>query len=152
MKRLLLLCLFVTLSFFSTSSAQSRDAYFGVGGSFFFLVPLLSIQAGGAVSDAIELRANLDTLIAANLLGGDVLYTLFPDPSVKVYLGAGPDFIFFPGLGGGFDFHATAGVEYRTGEGFGPVGIYGEVKPFLRTTFAVGFPIFVLRGGVNFHF
>lgn len=95
------------------------DAYFGVGGSFFFLVPLLSIQAGKAVSNAAELRTDLDTLVAANLLGGDVLYTLLSYPSVKIYLGAGPDFIFFPGLGGGFDFHATAGVEYGTGEGFG---------------------------------
>jgi hypothetical protein len=148
----MLLCLLTVLTLFSTSNAQSRDAYVGVGGAYLVVLPLLSVQVGGAVSDLIELRATLDTLLLANVVGGDVLFTLFPEPALKVYLGAGPDLLFAPGYGGGFDFHGTAGVEYRTEDGFGPIGIYGEIKPYLGSIAQIGFPTLGFRGGVNFHF
>lgn len=152
MRRLMLLCLFAALALSSTSNAQSRDSYVGVGGAYFVVVPLLSVQGGIAVSDSFELRATLDTLLAINAVGGDILFTLFPDPALKVYLGAGPDLLLAPGFGGGFEFHGTAGVEYRTEDGFGPIGIYGEVKSYLLTIIQTGFPFIGFRGGVNFHF
>jgi hypothetical protein len=52
----------------------------------------------------------------------------------------------------GLGFHATAGAEYRTEGGGGPIGSYGEAKPLLSPAILEGVPLLLFRSGVNFYF
>jgi hypothetical protein len=151
MKKVLLLMIFAVL--IGSAQAQDRSPYVGIGGAYFLgaTTPLLTFQLGTPVSDALELRATIDTIFSVNVIGADLLFGLYPSDAFKVYLGAGPDVIFVPGEGTGFEGHATAGVEFRLEDGEG-IGIFAESKLFLRSTFAAGTPGLAFRGGINFHF
>lgn len=113
-------------------------------------VPLLGLQLGGPVTERLELRGTLDTLLIASNIGADLLYPFAVSEDVRGYIGGGADFIYLviPELayGSSFGLHATAGLEYLTGA----VGFYGEVQPYIL----LSSPIRALkaRAGVNFYF
>lgn len=150
-----LLALILLCAVAGTTHAQSDSSYFGVGGATVVggtLLPLVSVQIGGPLSESAELRVTMDTQLSIGVISADVLYTLHPRPDLKVYLGAGPNFaLVFPTTGIGVDLHGTAGVEYRLRGGQG-IGFYGEVKPFIANSVVSNFLIYQLRGGVNVHF
>ncbi len=134
---------------------QAQESYFGVGGTVVTnftdgAAPLLGLQLGGSVAEALKLRGTLDTLIFFSNLGLELLYTFEVSPDLKGYAGGGGDFvyIFLPGLaeGSAFALHGTVGLELRTGT----VGFYGEVQPYAL----LGAPIVALKArfGVNFYF
>ncbi len=145
----------VGLAFICLGSARAQGSYFGIGGSVLTnfadgVVPLLGLHVGGPVTETLELRGSLDTLLFISNLGADLLYPFKVSPTLKGYAGGGADFvyIFIPGLAAGstFALHATAGLEARTGT----LGFYGEVQPYVL----LSAPIRAVKArlGVNVHF
>jgi len=144
-----------TLVLLSLGASQAQGSYVGFGASVLTnfsdgAAPLLSLQVGGPVTETLELRGTLDTLLFLSNFGADLLYAFSLSPEIEGYAGGGADFayIFIPGLAAAstFALHATAGLEYRPGR----VGLYGEVQPYALTSA----PIVALKArfGVNFHF
>ena len=163
MKRsLLVLLVLLILSF-----AGAQDSYFGlhVDGVADLsnpgpIAPLPGLHLGFPVLGSVELRISILTLLLANFLQLDILYTEDLSDTLRGYGGVGGD------VGGTaftddgiFGVHATAGVEYRLGSG---VGLFGEVQPL----YILKAPDYLLSGdpdsslglfgklnlGVNFHF
>lgn len=148
--------MFVVISLCGVASAQTPRSYFGVGISvpvpIFF--PLLSLQIGGPISDTLQVRANLDTLLAASIVSADVLHEFYSNATMNAYVGGGLDLI------GIIDFglmpfavipelHATLGAEYFLSD---DVGLYAEVKPLLSSLVTQGVFVAPVRAGANIHF
>lgn len=72
-------------SFFGLAQAQERSGYVGFGVSYATFTgvipnyPAPSLQVGGPVSDALELRGTLESLLVVSNIGLDLLYP--PDRS-----------------------------------------------------------------------
>lgn len=163
MKRSLL----VLLALLTLTCAGAQGSYFGlrvavVGPpNLSLVVPLPGFQLGGPVLGNVELRVSLLTLLLANFVQVDVLYTQNLSDALRGYGGVGGDVggIAFYDDGSVFGVHATAGLEYGVGSG---IGLFGEVQP-LYVLYA---PEYLLSGdpdsglgflgklnlGVNFHF
>lgn len=131
MKRSLL----ILLALLALSCTQAQSSYFGlhVGGvadlsDLNSIAPLPGLHLGFPILDSVELRVSILTLLLANFLQVDVLYTQNLSDALRGYGGVGAD------LGGVaigdyatiFGVHATAGLEYGVGSG---VGLFGEVQP-----------------------
>lgn len=134
----------------------AQESYVGVGGAVLTnfadgAAPLLGLQVGGPVTETLELRGTLDTLLFLSNLGADLLYAFDVSPEVEGYAGGGVDFayIFIPGLAAGSTvaLHGTAGLEFRTGS----VGFFAEVQPIL-TLEPVRLGYTKVRSGINVHF
>jgi hypothetical protein len=139
--------------------AMAQNTYVGIGGSLLFMpdvgaFPLPSIQVGGEIADTVELRATLDSLIFASLIGVDALFTdSLPDTKARFYLGGGVTaFIFTLGQfsGSAFGLRTPLGLEFYTmpEQQF---GIYAEALPMLFFARDTSF-LATLRAGLNFHF
>lgn len=144
------------------------QGYYGLGASLssssqyglkYGLAPLLSAQIGGPAAPEFgdfELRATFDTLILFSNVGLDVLTSVhYPEASLRVYLGGGPDVLVFmavdplPGQEGPLVFfgaHGTVGLESLSG-GVRP---FAELQPAAALIYRE--PVFALRlrVGVNF--
>jgi hypothetical protein len=165
MKRWGILCLAVCV--FSAGHAQGT--YVGVGVSrvlwttpLQYGIPLLpELQVGGHVAPefgSFEIRASLGSLLLFSHIGVDALASFpFPEASLRLYLGGGPDVLVF--LTGHslqenssvfpfFGLHGTVGLELLT----------QTIRPFLElqpaATYIDGEPIFGVRAraGMNFYF
>ncbi len=139
----------------STAMAQDTHSYLGVGGAYFAgaTTPVLSFQVGAAISDVVELRVTLDTLVSVNVFSADLLFILEPDSAFEVYLGFGPDLLVLlvePTAGISLESHGIAGVEFSpSGTN---VGLYVEAKPFLVSTLRSGALASEFRAGINYYF
>lgn len=112
---------------------QAQSNYFGLGASLsgssqyglkYGLAPLVSVQIGGRAAPefgGLELRATFDTLLLFSNVGLDALTSVrYPDASLRLYFGGGPDVLVFmrvdplPGQEGPLVFfgaHGTVGLE-----------------------------------------
>ncbi len=121
----------VLLALLALSCASAQDAYFGlrvdvVGPpNLSPVVPLPGFQLDGPVLGDVELRVSLHTLLLANFVQVDVLYTQNLSGALRGYGGVGADVgsIAFYDDGSVFGVHATSGLEYGLGSG---VGLFGE--------------------------
>lgn len=162
MKRSLL----VLLALWALSCAQAQDSYFGlhvdvVGdpSNLSVIIPLPGLQLATPVLDDVELRASLLTLLLVNFIQVDVLYTRDLSDTLRAYSGVGGDVGSIYPDGSIFGVHATAGLEYRLGNG---IGLFGEAQPL----YVLNAPEYLLDSdpdsslglfgklnlGVNFHF
>ena len=55
----------------------AEGEFIGGGVSIYFFLPILSVQGGVEVEENLVLRGNLDSILLANVLTVDVLYTFF---------------------------------------------------------------------------
>jgi hypothetical protein len=148
-RRAVLLFALVLLSPLSAASAQSRGVYAGVGISDFLVLPLLSFQVGGAVTDATELRATLDTLILANILSGELLFTR---ASTQALFGRRRRRGFGRRLRQRSRLSRDCRGRIPHRRRWGTHSIYGEAKPLLSPAILEGVPLLLFRSGVNFYF
>ncbi len=145
----------ILLVLLSLSFASAQDSYFGVGLSaytdFTNLGALPSFQFGTSVSDSVELRATVDSVILASIIGVDLLYSeQLPKEDARYYLGGGADFVFalLPGIvnfAAAASAHATLGYESISDN----VGIFAEAQPMVAFSGGIGVR---LRLGANIHF
>lgn len=128
MKRIALLCLL-----WGCGSGLAQGGFVGGGVSVYIFVPLVSVQAGLEVADRVRLRGNLDSLLIANVLTVDALYTFLEaspaEGSPAVYAGGGAEMVFIfegpPEERVFFGVHGTIGAEFRQ-DAF---GCFMEVQP-----------------------
>lgn len=143
MKRTALLTLWLTLTFvgLGTSKAQVQDAYFGFGIAYDSASALLgypnpSLQIGGPLTETLEIRGTLESLLVVSDLGLEVLYPFALSPDIRLYAGGGinvPFFFFYPD---GFVVRSVFGGEYF----LEPVGLFAEVRLAWRLGGRVPFP------------
>lgn len=141
MKRLLLVLL--TAQILSSALAQSSYVGLHMSGiaSSSGVTPFGGVRVGGPVADNLELRLTGLTVVLANVLQFDVLYTQPLTETLRGYAGGGGGVfgvVLFEGGTGdrdgrAFTVHATAGVEADVGFG---VGLFAEVQP----TYVLGAP------------
>ena len=109
-------------------------------------------ELGGPVAQSVKLRGTLDSLGIISVFGIDALYKfLVSGASLGGYIGSGPDagLAFIGGDNLILGLHATAGLEYFTGE----LGIYDELQPLIPILGFNSAPVLgKLRAGVNFYF
>ena len=125
------------------------------------VVPPPGFQLGAPVLGDVELHVSLHTLLLANFVQVDVLYTRNLSDALRGYGSVGADVgsIAFYDDGSVFGVHATSGLEYELGSGG---GLFGEVQPL----YVLSAPEYAFGGdsdsglgffgklnlGVNFHF
>jgi hypothetical protein len=137
--------------------AQERGSYVGFGVSyatFSGLVPNYpqpSLQVGGPISETLELRGTLESLLITGNLGLDILYPLaLSAPDARLYAGGGVNtrlYFYYPD---GFDLCGVVGGEYfpATEPEAEPIGVFAEVRVYLRGLPA-GLPALEGRAGIN---
>ncbi len=137
--------------------AQVRGSYVGFGVSyatFSGLVPnypQLSLQVGGPISETLELRGTLESLLVSSNLGLDILYPLaLSAPDARLYAGGGLNtrpYFYYPN---GFDLRVVLGGEYfpATEPEAETIGAFTEVRVYLRGLLA-GLPTLEGRAGIN---
>lgn len=145
MKRTLLLLVTVL----ALSSAQARTQYLGVGAALIgdelsFGLPLLSLQYGTFLSESLELRGRIDTILFVTDIGVDLLYTQGLTDDLRGYVGGGVNLLTILGPGAASAVHLAVGLEYRTAS----IGVFGDVQAGYSS---FGFSP-TLRAGVNFYF
>jgi hypothetical protein len=153
MKKSVLLIVFLIWASFATA----QKMYVGAGLSLPIIfnagvIALPGFQVGGEIAEHVELRGVLETVIVANLIGLDVLYTdVIPDTNARWYAGGGVStlIVAVEQAGGiGFGLRTPIGAEFFiTPEQ--NMGIFAEAQP--NIFFGGGF-LLNLRAGVNFHF
>ena len=142
-----------------TSSVQAqRGSYFGIGATYTTssgVSParnvLPSIQVGGLISDSLELRGTLESLVIVSNLGLDVLYPVtLENAAARLYLGGGVSSHFFAYLPMGFDLRLVLGGEYFFKATTSPllIGLFGEARIYSSGLF-YGSPTLEGRVGVN---
>ena len=119
----------------SGARAQNDSFYLGLRvdgvGDLTTLQPvaaLLGFQAGAIVVDNLELRISFSTLLLAGFAQADVLYTRDLSNTLRLYGGGGGG-VAGAAVGDAVSYyfvHATAGLEYRSGDG---PGLFAEVQP-----------------------
>lgn len=138
---------------FAQTNAATPSTYFGVSLDLFTdfanyaFAPIPSFQVGAEVSEGLELRASLGTVLIISLLQVDVLYTTaIPDSEARFYIGGGPDLLFSTFYGGGalFGLHGTLGAAYPLSKA---VDTFGEIQPIL----SAGIFVARIRVGLNFY-
>lgn len=153
------------LLIFCTLASAQAQTYFGIGGarliSSFGSVPLVSVQVGGRTTPEfghLEVRAAFDTLLLFSDLSLNAFASVrFPDASLRVYFGGGPDVLIFapldsiPGqerLPVSFGLHGTLGLEFLSGA----IRPFTELQPAAALLY--GEPVLGLktRAGVNVYF
>ena len=150
----LLVCLAV-----GGAQAQERGSYFGIGAAYstdFGIVSNIglfpSFQVGGPVSDALELRGTLETIVGTSNLGLELLYPVeLKGTDAQLYLGGGANSRFFFYLPVRFELHLVLGGEYffNSGADSSPLGLFGEARIYSLGLF-YGSPTLEGRVGVNF--
>lgn len=166
MKHLLIAFCFSSL-LYSSASAQTNEAYFGLGLSYanienpsspnqYFPTLAVLVQVGLPVSPSVGLRAALGSVILLdNGFSVDLLYSVAIQDDLKVYLGLGPDVTWQRTLSTvnadtfALDGHGTAGIEYRLPYG---LGLFAEVQTLLLSSITASSPLINLRGGLNIYF
>ena len=133
MKKSVLLMAFLIWASFATA----QKTYVGLGLSLPIVfdvgvVALPGFQVGGEIAEHVELRGTLDTVIVANIIGLDVLYTDgIPDTNARWYAGGGMStlIVAFAQAGGiGFGLRTPIGAEFFiTPEQ--NIGIFAEAQP-----------------------
>lgn len=149
---MIFLCLCVGLV-----EAQERGSYAGFGVSYATFSGLIpnypqpSLQAGGPISETLELRGTLESLLVAGNLGLDILYPLaLSAPDARLYVGGGVNtrlYFYYPN---GFDLRGVLGGEYFPANDpeAEAIGVFAEVRVYLRGLLA-GLPILEGRAGIN---
>ncbi len=145
MKRVLL----ILTTVFGLSTVHAGAQCFGVGavliGDELSLgAPLLSLQYGTFLAEALELRGRLDTVLYIFDVGIDLLYTQNVADALRLYGGGGVNYLGFIGPGAAPSVHLTAGLEYRAAT----LGTFADVQAGLSS---FGFSP-TLRAGLNFYF
>ncbi len=113
--------------------------------------PLLSVQIGGPISEGLELRGTIESLVVASNLGLDVFYPLgLNTPDARLYVGGGVSTRFYVYYPYGFDLRSVFGGEYFVGSEISPLplGFFGEVRTYFRGLL-MGFPTVEGRVGLN---
>ena len=142
-----------------TSSVQAqRGSYFGIGAAYstaFGIVSNIglfpSFQVGGPISEALELRGTLESIVSTSNLGLDLLYPIgLKGTDARLYLGGGANSRFFFYLPVSFELHLVLGGEYffNSGADLSPLGLFGEARIYSSGLF-YGFPTLEGRVGVN---
>lgn len=159
---------FVLFTLLALSCAQAQDSYFGIRADVVgdlsplsVVAPIVGIQLGTPVSDNVELRVSLLTVVIASVLQADVFYTQPLSDTLRGYGGVGGDLgqVAYGDAQTFSGVHATAGVEHRLESG---TGLFGEVQPLYVLSapeYAFGGDsdsglglFWKLNAGVNFHF
>ncbi len=158
-------CAALVLVIFCALASAQAQTYFGVGGARLISssgsVPLVSVQVGDQAAPEfghLEVRAAFDTLLLFSDLSLDVFASVrFPDASLRVYFGGGPDVLIFapldsiPGqerLPVSLGLHGTLGLEFLNGA----IRPFTELQPGAALLY--GEPVFGLkaRAGVDVYF
>ena len=145
MKRALLIL--ITISGLST--VHARTQYFGVGAALIgdelsFGLPLLSLQYGTFLSESLELRSRIDTILFVFDVGADLLYTQNFTDALRGYAGGGVNYLGILGPGAVPAVHLAAGLEYRPSN----LGPFADIQAGYSS---FGFSP-TLRAGLNFYF
>lgn len=113
--------------------------------------PQPSLQLGGPISETLELRGTLESLLVTGNLGLDILYPLaLNTPDARLYVGGGINtrlYFYYPN---GFNLRGVLGGEYflATEPEGEPTGLFAEVRTYLRGLLA-GLPTLEGRVGIN---
>lgn len=166
MKRWVVILVVGLFILFGTGQAQS---YVGFGLSYVALtappqygLPILpELQVGGLTAPefgSVKLRASLGTLLLFSNIGFDALASIpFPNASLRLYLGGGPNVLVLmggdtlPGQESPFVFfglHGTVGVEPLMGS-FRPFAELQPAAAFRSRELVIGLRA---RAGLNFYF